>query len=434
LHEKCGNYAYEKHNMEVTMKAILLAALLMFSTVVNAFFIFPTGPEAEQLSCANLQQWPQSYGGINGGQNVLFLSNGDDWSQYPFWANGLPITSTWKLNDNTMLVAMGCGTYSDGVYNFSLDTHQWTINEWFLRPNFVLQNPYNNLYYVGERDGLYQSTDADSWTRIVALGSNECNSIAFYSNYIVANSGVFVYYSVDNGQSWLQSDTQNLHGFRYTYNGNLYAIMSMGSESDGLWQSNDNGATWNAVYYSSNLSCIGPDLFGYTSLGWSTANENGQFVAIIDHQNQVTQLSHPDLSSPVRQIDTFPGINTLSFYVINEQGSFFLVGFAPSDVNDESAPPATVGNLQVFPNPAQYYCEVKLSGDGITGTCLSIYNLKGQLVRTINLPTDKGIGTQYIRWDLQNSDGEKVPPGMYVLSVKDKAGKRLGIGRTVVYR
>jgi len=195
------------------MKYFFVILLTMFIVASFCCEVTPFGPEADDVTYANLAQEPISFGGTANGQNDLFVWEGGTWNFYPFWATGLPATSIWNLDETTIMVAMGAGSYSDGVYNFDLNTHTWTINEWFMFPNFLVYNPGNGIYYVGERDGLFRSADANSWTRITSLGTNKCSSLAFYNSNMVTNNGALVKYSTDNGLTWQTGNTSKSEGF-----------------------------------------------------------------------------------------------------------------------------------------------------------------------------------------------------------------------------
>jgi len=74
--------------------------------------------------------------------------------------------------------------------------------------------------------------------------------------------------------------------------------------------------------------------------------------------------------------------------------------------------------LVVYPNPARFNAFLTLSGmqKGNVAT-VSIYNLKGQLIRKMDLRgNDKG------NWDLKDSSGKRVSDGVYYLKVATPQG------------
>jgi len=415
-----------------TMKYMLITALLFISMGCAALDCTPFGPEASTLHCANFYTEPISMGGVFSGQEVLFLWENGVWNHYAYWTQGLPITGTCMLNESTLMSTLAGGSYSDGVYNLTLSTHEWALNEWFFWPHFVKHDPITNIFYVGERQGLYHSYDGDIWSRISTLGTNECTSLAMYGTYLVANSGAAVFNSLDSGQTWNQCGTSNLSSFRFTSSGALYAIMSVGSDSDGVWRSDDYGATWTAVYYATGLSCLGPEYAGYLVLGWNVPNEFGGYLALLSPQHTLLPLQHDTLNSPIKELDVFPLINTPSVYVINNLGCYYLTQFLPVDVADAVQVPLVRPQLHAYPNPASRTLQVDCLRQNADPAELYVYNLKGQVVRKLDiLPTDQQLSAT---WNLQLQDGTRAPSGLYILAIKNQAGNIIASGRIMVVK
>ncbi|MFA5420011.1 MAG: FG-GAP-like repeat-containing protein, partial [Bacteroidales bacterium] len=71
-----------------------------------------------------------------------------------------------------------------------------------------------------------------------------------------------------------------------------------------------------------------------------------------------------------------------------------------------------LNSIDVFPNPASEQVTFKLSGDIKSDLSLSIYDVQGRLISTIfNGSLDSA--NQEITWNLQNSSGQKIDPGVY---------------------
>ncbi len=395
--------------------------LLIVAVSLSCFEISPFGPQADALFYADFEDSPLTCGGILNGLYGVFIEAGADWSFNQFWANGLPITGLKMLNADTLMVTMGDGSFSDGLYNFDLNTHSWSVNEWFMYPNFLIYNPNNGTYYVGERDGLFRSTNAADWTRITAIGNNRCSSLAFHGTNLVTNNGTNVKYSTDNGQSWQTADTGNLRGFYYGSSGILYALMDVQSDSDGLWRSIDNGATWDCVLHTSNLNCIGPDYGDYLVLGWSEANGDGAYVALIDQQFQLTNLLHENLDSGVRQQAVFPLVNTLAFYVLNAEGCFFVTNFLPVDNSDFVVSTASRLQLSAFPNPFSGMVEIALkNAETYQPAEVEIYNLKGQRINIQRF--NPSLKSSFI-WDGNDERGKSLGSGIYIIKASQAGNK-----------
>ncbi len=413
------------------MKKIFIFTLLISAVFCFAFQVDTFGPTADDFSCANLDQVPASFGIQIANQKKLCLWENGIWNSYSYFTTGLTIKGTYMLNADTMLVAMGIYSYSDGIYNFDINTHNWQLNDWFILPNFVKYNPHNQLYYVGERDGLFYSANGHNWTRITSLGSNKCISIAWYDSNIITNNGQMVYYSNDNGLNWQQSSISNLSSFRFDDNGILYAIMDVGSDSDGLWRSNDFGANWTNILYTSALSCLGPIYNNNVTLGWRESYADSCFVGMLNSSGEVTFFNHPLLNAPVKQIDIFPYINTPSFYVLNSGGCFFVTGFLVG-IDDPVIPQIPQAKISTYPNPALSYADIYLSKVSPEPCKLTIYNLKGQKVRNLDLA--ETLKEQTLSWDLKNNNGFKVSAGIYFLVLQDTKGNCLAKTKLAVIK
>ena len=405
------------------MKKLVLSLLcLLISLGLGAFECAPFGPLADQFYCAFLDDTPLCFGARVGDQDGLLFENGE------FYPSILPITGICKLDANTLMATMGNGSYSDGVYNFDLLSHEWELNEWFFRPNFISYCQDNTTFYIGERDGLYQSPDGVVWTRITALPAQNCSSIASYNQYMVCDVGDSVYHSANYGNSWQASDMTWLRDFRFDSDGRLYAYMSVLSDSDGLWSSPDYGISWDPVFYSGGISAIGPD-FGVLPIGWAEETGQGSHVAILNAEDELIYLEHPDLDHPVIELDLFPLVNTPSFYVLNSAGCYFVTGFLPVPVSDATMDVSATAGMRVYPNPAKSYCEIEFSQKQSGQGDLSIYNIRGQLLQRTRLH-----GKQSFRWNFGAQGSRALPSGVYVIQFWDEVAKEYSRQKVMLCR
>lgn len=408
------------------MKHLFILLLCLLSSLCLALNSTAFGPPATTLNCTNMCDFPLSFGGELGGNECVFLYDGMNWNTQVAQYGTLPVVSTCMQDENNLLAAMGMGTYSDGIYRLNLNNNTWSLCDWFIFPTFVTHNPAYDTFYCGDRDGLYKSANCTDWYRISALGSGECSSIAFRDSCIVVNRDAYIYYSHDNGLTWQQSQSGSLSKFRYSSDGVLWGVMNIGSDSDGLWCSYDNGETWQPVYYSVGLTAIGPDFNGYLSLGWESVNEVGSYVALLSPAHQLIPLIHSDLSSPVKELENFPLVNTLSIYVLNGSGGFFLTDFLPVTVEDPMQSP--VVGLSVYPNPASATVQILGKQFSSSGASCEVYNIRGQLVHSIPWTEKKSS----IEWNLRDVSGKKQPAGIYILKLRDAHGNTLGTSRLTI--
>lgn len=409
-----------------SMKHICLFLLVsLFTITLYAFECNTYGPVADKIYCALLDQGLEAYGARIGENYFLILWENGEYHQYLYYDQGLPISGLCCRDANTLMVTMGAGTYSDGVYNFDLTTHQWAINEWFFRPNFITYCSENSTFYVGEGGGLYRSTDAVTWSRVVALGNGDCRSLAWFGQMMICNIDNGVYISSDGGAQWQQSGMNLLEEFRYTDNGTLYGIMDDLSDSDGLWRSYDNGQNWDVVLYASALSCLGSNFAEFMPVAFHESGDRDNYLALLNGSDELTFLSHADLCSGISEIGIFPLINTPSFYVINSSGLHYITDFGATSTDEPLVGVSEHTCVRVYPNPATKDCRIALS-DGDLITEVKVYNLRGQFVRTICTPTKE------LNWDLRDDQARSLPAGVYILRAASRDLKHFRTARVLI--
>ncbi len=104
----------------------ILFLLLPFRTY--SFDWISIGPDTVQVN-----------GGISYEKDILTISDGllvneeGNWIKY---SNGnLPVWDIIGFGNNTLLLIMGNGSWSDGIYKFDLTNHQYEIVEWCAYPS-----------------------------------------------------------------------------------------------------------------------------------------------------------------------------------------------------------------------------------------------------------------------------------------------------------
>jgi hypothetical protein len=392
------------------MKYAFILAALMVTNSCEAFECEQFGPTADTYYCAELNHDPLAFGAIYSGNDGAFLLEGNSWNFYELWTQGLPLRDICFPTNNSMMAVYGAGTYSDGLYNFNLTTHVWDINEWFFWPNFINQDPNTGYYYIGDQSGLWRSVNGNDWPSGSSPASGVCKSFASYGIHLVTNIGDSTYYSSDSGQTWQSSTLPYLQGYRFTSSGTLYALMDHGTESDGLWRSMDYGANWSPVVYTDYLSCIGPDFGGYLPLGWRLPNSFGHYAAVLNPQGELENLDDPLLEYPVKEMEIFPLINTPSFYVLNDNGCYFITSFMNVANPEEELPPVPDQSISVSPNPTHGSLTLDFADKNASPVTLTLFDLKGRAIssRHSDMPSTGIIGLAL----------PDLPAGMYLLQIK----------------
>lgn len=389
----------------LTLIAVLIAASLA------AWDIGQFGPTDCQLTCASMALDIPVFGGLVENQYGIYRDEGGEWTFHPILMSNFPIHAVYPQSANIIMGAFGMGSYSDGIYNYDAGNNSWTLNDWFFWPNFITWDPAGQKYYAGERDGLYKSVSGNGWSRVTTLPMGQCDSFAAWGDYAVTDIGNSVYYSGDAGQTWHLSSMSNLDGFRYAVSGTLFAKLDAGSDSDGLWRSDDFGSSWNVVFYTTGLRFIGPFFGSTVPLGWRIPNEDGYYTAIYDLNTGMEHLDFAQLDSPVLGLDVFPLINTPSAYYLNSSGCYFITGFITPVSDPVQAPPVQNASLRINPNPTHGTFSA-IAPKALVQPRATIYDLRGRkLVVISNVIVDNNI---------LHCELPLLVPGIYLLKVEDQ--------------
>jgi len=293
--------------------------------------------------------------------NVLCTSTGiliDDtqgWHEFSY--GSLPVWDACHLNGDSMMVVLGNGSWSDGIWAFNRQVEEFQILEWCVTPHFILHSPWDNTYYVGHAYGLLKSTDGTSWQSVPYFDSNECIAMVSFENHLVVSTGNEIHYSSD-GANWDQSPgAPYVSDMLFLENGILYGIFPDNSYSSGLWSSADFGATWDVEFWALEMSSVGIDCNNTLFVGWEEAAGPVERAAIwVPELGDLTFIGEglPDVS--VNTIKTNHLVDCPSAICCTDSGAYFVTSYLyPPILNAELINPTT-GRLtwNVIPGAACY--------------------------------------------------------------------------------
>ena len=259
---------------------LLLCSLPVFSKTGEWTSIGPTDVKVNDY--ANL--FESQYFEVLCTDNGIVLLDGSNY--YEFTYGGMPCNESIQLDSNNILIAMGDGTFSDGIYKFDLTTHQFEVQEWALKPHFIIYCPVLNMYYAGCQIGLLYSSNGLNWTFDSTYYNQNCIAMAFCENHLVLStmepdsSAYSIYFSNDGGVTWNDASIGSpwISDFYFMEDGSLYGIFPNNSFSSGLWKSTDYGYTWGVEFWSAGMSNV--HFNHYLFVGWNENLGGGDGVAI----------------------------------------------------------------------------------------------------------------------------------------------------------
>ena len=324
----------------------------------------------------------------------------------------MPVWDIAEINDDLILI-MGDGSYSDGIYKFNLSDHQFEVIEFCLEPHFLLRNTY---WYVGFKYGLAKSNNGIDWTSIDFFNDKECIAMDFYKDHIVVfassiESGGGIYYSYDNGENWNSSaESRFIDDFRFDDNGKLFGVC----ESLGLLSSNDFGETWEVEFYSTNLSSV-----GYTDgkifVAWYKPDNDKEGVAIWNYETKkLIFLNDGLLNMNINNLIENQIIDCHNIIACTEEGAYLRYDFSV-DVDDDLLIPNY--ELTNYPNPFNPETTISYGLPNDSKVELVIYNIKGRKVKKL-VSGNQEAGYHKVTWNGKDESGRSVASGVYFYQLR----------------
>ncbi|MBI9066407.1 MAG: T9SS type A sorting domain-containing protein [Salinivirgaceae bacterium] len=300
---------------------------------------------------------------------------------------GLPVMEAIPFDTSNILLVMGNGSYSDGIYKLNLSTNTFYLVEYCFNPTFIKYNTINNTYYAGTRyNGMLSSSDGLTWEAVPYFQDKGCTTMDFYEQHIVVtqeNNIFATYYSDDSGNTWNQSSSVVIiHDIAFNQNGILYGVFTGMSNSSGLYISYNFGHTWNIEYYIDNMNTVGFDVLGKIFTGFNGASAPFEGVAIYDTTaNNFTFLNTGLPNKNIHKFKVNPVLSSITIFACIDTGVYYCNDYVTSIQNNNF----TENNIRIYPNPANDKIEIT----GLNNGTIQIINEQGQIVKTLNTSSTK---------------------------------------------
>jgi photosystem II stability/assembly factor-like uncharacterized protein len=232
-----------------------LSTIYAFCIAVKDTFLFVSTPDGGYRSNDNGLNWSSVNNGIEGVGVGDLVSSGSD-----------------------LFVA----TYSHGIYYSSDNGASWTqVNSGLPELNvFKMAVNDTNLYAMTNSSGVFRSGDKGAHWTSIGLANLTVYSLLENDTYLYAATSNGVYYSMDNGQSWIEvnSGLPNEDVLALAMNGNhLFA----GTATSGVFLSTDNGTNWEEV--NNGLTNFNVSAFAVSDSNLFAAAPGGVYKSTNDH-------------------------------------------------------------------------------------------------------------------------------------------------------
>lgn len=311
---------------------------------------------------------------------------GYTWNTYTF--GSMAVWEAIYYDTGNILLAMGNGSKSDGIYKFNLTNHKLDLIKYFNIPTFLKYCETNKTFYAGSQfEGLISSTDGNIWTAIPYFISRGCKSMDFYDNHFVVsqNNNVYAtYYSDDTGRTWAQS-TSNIPINYLAFNsyGKLFGIYAGNAKAAGLYTSTDFGQNWQVSYNSLGMNTFGFDAVQNILVGWKSSS--GFDEGIAKYSESLGSMSFLNDGLPNKKINRIalnPIMSSITIFTCTDSGVYFsnnyLSGIAETEFSSRKL------SAFSYPNPSSTKTTIEYKLPLSSKICemqFCLYNCYGNLIK-----------------------------------------------------
>ncbi|VAX17754.1 hypothetical protein MNBD_IGNAVI01-2056, partial [hydrothermal vent metagenome] len=275
---------------------------------------------------------------------------------------------------------------------------------------------YVGLNYTSTQSGIYRSNDGgNNWQKIFNETENVYAITKLSSGRILAASYGQVFYSDDNGGTWVSTSSGLVSSTPSAFAIRNQDEVFMSTLGYGIYKSTDNGATW------TNMTGAGPD---YSCLitnsdGSMYAGTRGSWVYKSDDGDNWT-LVNSGMGNDKYVLSLLTTKAGYLFVGMDVAGLFRSVEKIVTDVNENTEYPTKFALSQNYPNPFNPSTVIKYSiptppqpsssqGEGVREgfVTLKIYDILGREVATL-VNKEQKPGSYKVEWDATNE-----PSGVY---------------------
>lgn len=239
-------------------------------------------------------------------------------------------------------------------------------------------------------DGVLVSTNGLNW-QFYEMSDFYPTAVIVSNKRLILLAALDFIYSDDLGINWFNSDQSQIAGGVSSgcltrnslseQNNNIYAIMSLRNNNNqlfpGIVRSLNNGASWQWIVQPNHMPDQSCQLYGICY--W------GEYV-----------------------------------YIAHNLCIYRMYVGPPVDNDDPVVPFDPKLNLTCYPNPFKGNTKIKFNQIDDGPITMSIYNIKGQLIRTLMEGELLPVGEHEVSWDGKTASGKPAVAGVYLCKLRSK--------------
>ncbi len=280
-------------------------------------------------------------------------------------------------------------SYGDMVYYVWGGRFVWTgVYETFIISSLDNGESWSNNYMLSRDDSILSRTPSILVNRGGTVGVSWTDWK--YSPYWWTGD-IFYRQSSDSGFSW-----ESEHEVTFDHLADYSDVCGIGETAHAVWENYSMGISRRNIYY--RRSDDGGE--SWSEEYWVDGTTDDSWNPVVAASNGRVYIVWADGRDD-------PGM-----------GLYFSRYEDETGIIDKGPITRMIIDLQAYPNPFNSFTTITY--DGLKGGDIEIYNITGQRIRTLKIPTKDGelIHTGQVTWDARDALGNKVSSGIYFARAK----------------
>ena len=369
--------------------------------------------------------------GMDGG--LAYFTNQDSLNIFNFASNLGAVSIVPDNQNNRIFCAFGCGSNSDGLYEFDVATQEFELIGWHFFPHFVKKLSSGFYYGYGYtiEGGLLYSSNGDEWTTIDFFNSMQVTDVEENGDgtlFVAADYDIYIENDGSFNSFYVGLVINDIYVRNYPNNDEVYLACGDGGYVNMVYRVEyENGeitglTSINMLYYPNRIY----EYEGFLVVGCKDGG--GLYLVEPEEWGQVQSIGAGLGINDVYCFEFYP-IYTHNFMVGTDIGVFLATNLTSASNNELTEINATI--LNNFPNPFNPSTTIsfELNTENTENTELIIYNLKAQQIRQYSIFNLQSS----IIWDGTDENNQPVSSGIYFYQLKVN-GKKIAMKKCLLMK
>ncbi|MDA3814597.1 MAG: T9SS type A sorting domain-containing protein [Candidatus Cloacimonetes bacterium] len=350
----------------------------------------------------------------NGG-GLAYFTEQDSLNIYSIATNLGAVSIVPDDENNRIFCAFGCGSYSDGLYEFDVATQEFELIDLYFFPHFVkkLSSGFYYGYGYNMDGGLLHSANGEEWTVIDFFNNKDVTDIEENGDgiiFVAADNDIYIENDGSFNSFSVGLIINDIYVRNYPNNEEVYLACGDGGYVNMIYRVEyENGeitglTSINMLYYPNRIY----EYEDYLVVGCKDGV--GLYLVEPEENGQVQEIGE-ELGIDGAYCFELAPINTPNFMVGTDVGVF--LGTNLTSIDDQQLETDSFIDLNNYPNPFNPTTTISFS---VTQTSsfvtLSVYNIKGQKIKTL-ISDQLSAGQHSVVWDGRDSNNKQVSSGIY---------------------